>query len=443
MRLPFRRLIGAFAVQRILILGCPGSGKTTLARGLGHEVGLPVIHLDDYYWGPRWTRPNSETWHRTVECLAAGDRWIIDGNHQSSLGLRLARADAIVVLDIPTWRCLLRVAVRSAARQLGDRESLPARLRDEPKGGFSIDLRFVAMILAFDRNLYLRSCRSCPTSNPVSTSTCSVVARKSRGFYNCARRGLAMRPSRIDQFSDFDGAINFRPIAMRISPVCGRLFRSGDLSGVSREVADRMVAGVGIEQFIDLRSHSEQNAAPPVELLRAGLQWLRIPMRGLDRNFRSNRHPRPIDYAAAYSRMIETDKHSIASFFGALASSPATSIVFGCLVGKDRTGVVAAILLGLLGATREQAAYDFSRSCRPLQDALDSFRPLWVAKGLSRGDYSKRLVCQPEDPTRVLDRHTCALWELGRISKICGRVSGRHPARARPLHAARIPFRRS
>lgn len=38
--------------KRILILGCGGAGKSTLARRLGAATGLPVVHLDGLYWQP-------------------------------------------------------------------------------------------------------------------------------------------------------------------------------------------------------------------------------------------------------------------------------------------------------------------------------------------------------------------------------------------------------
>jgi len=99
-------------LKRILILGNCGSGKTTLGQRLGAMLGLPVVHLDRYYWQPGWREPAPEQWRQKVAELAAGEAWIMDGNYYRSLDLRLPRADAVLYLNYPTWLCLLRVFKR-------------------------------------------------------------------------------------------------------------------------------------------------------------------------------------------------------------------------------------------------------------------------------------------------------------------------------------------
>ena len=69
--------------KRILILGCGGAGKSTLARRLGAATGLPVVHLDGLYWQPGWVAMERAAWRRTVENEIAKDAWIIDGNFGS------------------------------------------------------------------------------------------------------------------------------------------------------------------------------------------------------------------------------------------------------------------------------------------------------------------------------------------------------------------------
>jgi len=99
-------------VRRIVILGSPGCGKTTLARRLRATVGLPVHHLDDEYWGPQWSRPSDETWRRHQHELTAASTWLIEGNYFPTIELRTARADLVIVLDAPAWLCLWRVMAR-------------------------------------------------------------------------------------------------------------------------------------------------------------------------------------------------------------------------------------------------------------------------------------------------------------------------------------------
>lgn len=102
-------------MERILIVGCPGAGKSTAARQLAAITGLPLIHLDQYYWLPGWQRPDSESWRKTVESLASQPVWIMDGNYSGTLGQRLASADTLIHLDFPTWLCLWRVIRRTVS----------------------------------------------------------------------------------------------------------------------------------------------------------------------------------------------------------------------------------------------------------------------------------------------------------------------------------------
>ncbi|HSI36090.1 MAG: AAA family ATPase [Phycisphaerae bacterium] len=99
-------------MRRILVIGPPGAGKSTLARRLGAALGLPVVHLDRYFWRPGWVMAGREAFNRDVGRLLEADAWVIDGNYQRNLDLRLSRADTVVYLDLPRWRCLARVARR-------------------------------------------------------------------------------------------------------------------------------------------------------------------------------------------------------------------------------------------------------------------------------------------------------------------------------------------
>jgi adenylate kinase family enzyme len=99
-----------FDPQRIMIIGPSGSGKSTLARALGDKLGLPVIHMDPFYFKPGWEqRPRPETDAMAVGA-ARGERWVVEGNNSSTFD---ARADLIVVLYLGRWRCFWRVIWRT------------------------------------------------------------------------------------------------------------------------------------------------------------------------------------------------------------------------------------------------------------------------------------------------------------------------------------------
>jgi len=101
-------------MQRVAVIGCPGSGKSTFAVALGRRLGIEVRHLDALYWRPGWVATAREPWRRLQAELVAGDRWIIDGNYSSTLDIRLARADTVVFFDLPRRTCLRGVLRRWA-----------------------------------------------------------------------------------------------------------------------------------------------------------------------------------------------------------------------------------------------------------------------------------------------------------------------------------------
>jgi len=105
-------------MQRILVIGSPGAGKSTLASRLAARLGLPLIHLDREYFGPGWSVPGKEEWRGKVRALAARPAWVMDGNYASTFDIRVPRATVIVWLDLPRWRCALSV-LRRVAKNYG------------------------------------------------------------------------------------------------------------------------------------------------------------------------------------------------------------------------------------------------------------------------------------------------------------------------------------
>jgi len=110
-------------MARIVILGCAGSGKTTLARQLGERTGAPVICLDAIWQPPRQEK-DVPTFRTLLEKAHAGDEWISDGNFAvASFDIRLPRATLVIWLEGSkvscAWRAITRVLKSGEAHRVG------------------------------------------------------------------------------------------------------------------------------------------------------------------------------------------------------------------------------------------------------------------------------------------------------------------------------------
>ena len=99
-------------MERIRIMGCGGSGKSTLARELGEKTGLPVVHLDKLFWKPGWIESTKEEIDGKILEEIKKPAWIMDGNYNRTLELRMQRCDTVIYLDFSRLTCLLGVLKR-------------------------------------------------------------------------------------------------------------------------------------------------------------------------------------------------------------------------------------------------------------------------------------------------------------------------------------------
>lgn len=99
-------------MQRVMIVGGPGTGKSTLARGLGAATGLPVHHMDRIHWLPGWVERDKVEKIRMARTIEETDAWIFEGSLSSTFPTRAARADTLIWLDLPVGLRLWRVTKR-------------------------------------------------------------------------------------------------------------------------------------------------------------------------------------------------------------------------------------------------------------------------------------------------------------------------------------------
>lgn len=101
-----------FNMKRIIVIGCPGAGKTTFSKKLSAKTGIPVIHLDALFWKDNWNISTKEEFDERLDTVLQQDCWIIDGNYSRTLPQRLAKCDQVIFLDYPRTLCFVSVLKR-------------------------------------------------------------------------------------------------------------------------------------------------------------------------------------------------------------------------------------------------------------------------------------------------------------------------------------------
>ena len=99
-------------MKRVIIIGCGGAGKSTLAQKLGQKTGLPVVHLDKLFWKPGWVERTPEEFDPIILREIEKEEWIMDGNFNRTLPERLRRCDTVIYMDFSRFACLLGVLKR-------------------------------------------------------------------------------------------------------------------------------------------------------------------------------------------------------------------------------------------------------------------------------------------------------------------------------------------
>jgi protein-tyrosine phosphatase len=204
---------------------------------------------------------------------------------------------------------------------------------------------------------------------------------------------------------DLEGAFNFRDVGGYVTADgarvrWGQVFRSDALHHLWP--ADvQAVRALGVDRVIDLRSPEEISTVGRGALGDTGIEYVTasvIPMAAGE----AVGAPSGDDIAERYLWYLDVGADALVDAFGVLAEADRGAVVFHCAAGKDRTGVVAAMLLAVLGVGEDDIVADYALTNRALPAILARLAADPVhAEGIAQMPANRRVV-QPETMRRFL-----------------------------------------
>ena len=93
-------------MKKIIVIGCPGSGKSTFSKSLHKITKIPLYHLDMLFWNEDKTTVEKSVFLDRLSKIIKNSEWIIDGNYGSTMELRMQKCDTVIFLDYPLDVCL-------------------------------------------------------------------------------------------------------------------------------------------------------------------------------------------------------------------------------------------------------------------------------------------------------------------------------------------------
>ncbi len=133
-------------MQRVMVIGCCGCGKTTLSRKLASKLDLPLVHLDVLYWRDNWQTVSQEEFDLLLSREVKKDKWVMDGNYHRTIPIRLKYCDTIIYMDYTRMVCLLGAIKRMLKGYGKSRSDMGGNCPER------LDMEFLRFIWNFNKN---------------------------------------------------------------------------------------------------------------------------------------------------------------------------------------------------------------------------------------------------------------------------------------------------
>lgn len=112
-------------INRISILGGPGTGKSTLSNNLGKELNLPIYHIDGINYLENWIPRDKKERDKIILSKTNESKWIIDGTYKDTLDIRVERSEIVIFLDFSTFAKLRGVFSRYLKNKGNEKKEIP------------------------------------------------------------------------------------------------------------------------------------------------------------------------------------------------------------------------------------------------------------------------------------------------------------------------------